>query len=78
MSENRIGAACWYRTYIAATQQLSEWKRGRLRAWSTDCIEGEAGFGNYPVGVVEDDVTLCCESVPVGWICFAAVPGGEQ
>lgn len=74
MNDNRIGSACWYRTYDGVRKAWSEWRGGRLRAWSTDNTEGESGFGNFPVGVIEDDKTACMKSIYVEWICFATVP----
>lgn len=77
MTDNRIGSACWYRTFDYSTRSWSKWMGGALRAWSTDYVEGEVGFGLFPVGVVEDEKTLRCVSVPVGEICFAAIPPSE-
>ena len=71
---NRIGSSCWYRSFNPATKTLSNWKTGKLRAWSTDHEEYESGPGLIPVGVVEDDRTGLCHSVFVERICFAAAP----
>lgn len=76
-SNNRIGDACWYRDFDARTRSWSKWAGGWLRAWSTDHIEGEVGFGLFPVGVVEDEQSRRCVSVPVAQICFATVPPTE-
>ena len=67
---NRIGSSCWYRSFDPATKTLTDWKTGKLMAWSTDNEE----MGPFPVGVVEDDRTGMCHSVFVERICFAAVP----
>lgn len=69
MEGNRIGAECWYKI---ADGPCSEWRRGWLRAWSTDherCAED--GEWPIPVGVIEDQETLYCLSVYVERICFA-------
>lgn len=66
---NRIGSSCWYRLFDPATKTLSDWKMGKLRAWSTDSEE----MGPFPVGVVEGQSGMC-HSVFVERICFAAVP----
>lgn len=77
MDNNRIGSACWYRTFDYPTRSWSKWLGGKLRAWSTNHVEGETGFGLFPVGVVEDDKTMRCVSVPVNDICFTTVPPPE-
>ena len=74
MNENRIGAACWYKP--ADTKQPSAWLAGHLRMWGTDFDEpgGSGEYIQFPVGVIEDDVTGLCHSIYVTRICFAAVP----
>jgi len=74
MFDNRIGSACWYRTYDYGVRDWSAWAAGSLKAWSTDHVESTAGFGPFPVGVVEDAKTMRCLSVNVSEICFAAEP----
>ena len=77
---NRIGSACWYRlAKFRESEQAPEgpWKTGHLRAWSTDHEENTSGFGPFPVGVVEDDLTGLVHSIYVRRICFAAVPPRE-
>jgi len=76
VGNNRIGDACWYRLWDGHPRKPLKWTGGTLRAWSTDCIEAENGFGLFPVGVVEDRTTGCCYSVPVVDICFGAIPPG--
>lgn len=71
---NRIGEACWYKTYDYTTRKYSEWKGGRLRAWSTNHVEFESGPGLFPCAVVEDDKTRQCLSVEVEQVCFASAP----
>lgn len=73
---NRIGSACWYRRQPKYGVPKTEWKWtfGTLRAWSTDHVEGDNGFGPYPVGVVEDSESVQCFSIHVEDICFASAP----
>ena len=71
---NRVGSSCWYRRFD--DNKWSGWCTGRLLAWSTDYQELENGVGNYPVGIIEDYATMCCFSIIVTQICFAAVPPG--
>lgn len=68
MSDNRIGAACWYKS------NDNDWLPGTLRAWSTDHEEYDMGPGQVPVGVVEDDETGRCHSIYVERISFASAP----
>lgn len=65
---NRIGSSCWYK------DTDNTWTGGKLLSWSTDHVEGENGFGPYPVGVIEDEKTGCCKSIYVENICFASIP----
>lgn len=64
---NRIGSSCWYRI-------TDQWKAGRLLAWSTDHEGTEFGPAHFPVGVIEDEKTNRCISIPVSQISFAAIP----
>lgn len=68
---NRIGDDCWFRVLDYASRTWSVWTKGVLRAWSTDHIDGEAGFGLFPVGVVENVTTGRCVSTPVAEIIFS-------
>jgi hypothetical protein len=68
--KNRINEQCWY---LDANYKVraGKWRRGWLRAWSTDHEEFENGPGQFPVGVVEDTETGRVLSVYVTRICFA-------
>jgi len=70
---NRIGSACWYKPgkWRDDKKDSSDWKAGKLRAWSTDYEEFESGPGLYPVAVVEDDETGRCSSIDVTRVSFA-------
>ena len=76
VDNNRVGDACWYRTFVNVKGKWSwtKWRGGRLRAWSTDHQEFESGPGPFPVAVIEDDETLLCASIPVAGISFATNP----
>ena len=78
MDNNRIGDACWYRIFSMPERTWTPWRRGFLRAWSTNYIEGEGGFGNYPVAVVENAETLSCDVPYVGNISFADTPPAPE
>ena len=69
MSYDRIGSSCYYRVF--ELNELSEWKTGKLRAWSLDHI----GDGlQHPAGIIEDDETMMCVSTLVSLICFSSIP----
>lgn len=68
---NRIGEACWYRPTDTG---MLVWRGGKLRAWSMDHMEYEAGPGLFPVGVIEDDEHGTCHSIHVTWISFGDSP----
>jgi hypothetical protein len=78
MSKDRIGSACWYQVWDEKSRSWSLWKTGRLLAWSTDYIEGNDGFGNFPVGVIEDERTLGCVTTRPEQITFASIPPGPS
>lgn len=63
MTTKTLPRACWYRSG-------NEWKGGTLHAWGQCADES----GAEPVGVIEDDKTMICTTVPVDRICFASVP----
>jgi hypothetical protein len=67
---DRIGSSCWYGVLGRDDFEVIKWKSGKLLAWSTN----SAGPSIYPVGIVEDEKSLTCLSVPLGCICFATVP----
>lgn len=64
---DRIGSSCWY-------FYRDKWVMGKLRAWST---ESSPTGSLRPVGVVEDDKSLRCWTIPAWDICFASIPPGE-
>ena len=77
--KNRLGASCWYRPadVKAVCSPAGQWRGGKLRAWSTDHEESDAGPGLFPVGVVEDDEHGTCHSIYVTRIAFGVAPPGE-
>lgn len=70
----RVDAPCWFRIWMYASGtnrgEWSPWKRGTLRAWTTDYDEG----GQYPVAVVEDHSDSRCVIVRADQISFATDP----
>ena len=74
---NRIGHKCWYREY--KNRSVTPWRRGILRAWSTEHEEFESGPGPYPVAVIEDVETAGMRSTHVARVTFAEdMPSDEQ
>jgi hypothetical protein len=64
-NNNRIGDACFYQPAYG-----DPFRCGRLLAWSTDHVECEHGYGNFPVGVIEDTETGEVHSVYAERITF--------
>lgn len=62
---DRIGSAAWYKA-----KQYSDWRSCHLLAWSTNYMELLNGTGQFPVGIVEDDLTGEVKAVPVHLIRF--------
>lgn len=75
---NRIGEQCWFCRFDYRTKSLDDWKRGTLRAWSTDHEEFESGWGPFPVGVVESGETGRCHSISVEYISFSSDSPAEK
>ena len=74
---NRIGHKCWYREY--RYPNLTPWRRGILRAWSTDHEEFESGPGPYPAAVIEDVETAGMRCTHVARVTFQEeMPSDEQ
>lgn len=69
MSSRILGTPCWFRTCIFDNTQ--QWRAGILRAWSTSHDVFESGPGHFPVGIVEDQSTSRCLSIPVDDISLA-------
>ena len=68
---NRVGSWCWYKIVDTTRGPANEWRRGTVLAWSTDSDESEAGFGHFPVAVVEDNETCEVRSVYVTRVNFS-------
>ncbi len=73
MANNRIGDECWWH-HLVISDSISDWKRGRLLAWSTDYEELRDGVGQYPVAIVEDLESGRVHSLSVHMISFGEKP----
>jgi len=67
MNRNRVGDRCCFKLHYTE----KDWRYGTLRLWSTDHTEYESGPGLFPVGVIEDQVSNKCYSIPVNQISFS-------
>lgn len=69
-----VARACWYRTYElneTGTKKDRIAHTGSFHDWGAEL--GETGEA-YTIAIIEDVKTLCCLTIEVNDVCFAAVP----